>query len=153
MASPFATATDGWWYDGCVSNYEVSTSAPVSAIRRALSHGNVIDITTTGRKSGAPRRIEIVYHVFDGRIYISGQPRADRRRSWIANLEADPNMTIHLKRGIVADVPATARIVTDPDERRAVMRRIIETAWRGQDLETMVAYSPLIELTIEGLAA
>jgi deazaflavin-dependent oxidoreductase (nitroreductase family) len=136
-----------------VSNYEVSTSAPVSAIRRALSHGNVIDITTTGRKSGALRRIEIVYHVFDGRIYISGQPRAERRRSWIANLEADPHFTVHLKNGIQADLPATARIITDPDERRTVLAQIIATAWRGMNLETMVAYSPLIEVTIEGLAA
>lgn len=136
-----------------MSNYEVSTSAPVSAIRRALSHGNVIDITTTGRKSGALRRIEIVYHVFDGRIYISGQPRAERRRSWIANLEADPHFTVHLKNGIQADLPATARIITDPDERRTVLAQIIATAWRGMNLETMVAYSPLIEVTIEGLAA
>ncbi|HLY35180.1 MAG TPA: nitroreductase/quinone reductase family protein [Candidatus Limnocylindria bacterium] len=136
-----------------MSNYQAHSPALAEPVRRALSHANVIDITTTGRQSGAPRRIEIVYHVFDGRIYISGQPRADRRRSWIANLEADPNMTFHLKRGIVADLPATARIVTDPSERRAVMRRIIDTAWHGLDLETMVAHSPLIEVTIEGMAA
>ena len=136
-----------------MSNYQTDSPAITEPVRRALSHANVIDMTTTGRQSGAPRRIEIVYHVFDGRIYISGQPRADRRRSWIANLEADPNLTFHLKRGIVADLPATARIVTDPDERRAIMRRIIDTAWHDQDLETMVAYSPLIEVSIGGLAA
>lgn len=136
-----------------MSNYQTDSPAIPEPVRQALSHANVIDMTTTGRQSGESRRIEIVYHVFDGRIYISGQPRADRRRSWIANLEADPRLTFHLKRGIVADLPATARIVTDPDERRGVMRRIIETAWHDQDLETMVAYSPLIEVTIEGLAA
>ncbi len=41
-------------------------------IQRALSRGHRIDITTTGRRSGAPRRIEIVFHNIDGRIYISG---------------------------------------------------------------------------------
>jgi deazaflavin-dependent oxidoreductase (nitroreductase family) len=146
-----------------VSNYQTDTpaskpeTAPAPAIsepvRRALSHANVIDITTTGRRSGAPRRIEIVYHVFDGRIFISGRPVAHRRRSWIANLEADPRMMVHLKNGIHADLPATARIISEPDERRAVMRRIIDSAWRGMDLETMVAYAPLIEVTVEGLAA
>ena len=56
-------------------------------------------------------------------------------------------MTVHLKNGPVADVPATARIIDDPDERRAVMRRIIDTAWHQQELEAMVAHSPLIEVT------
>lgn len=140
-----------------MNNYQpgqlTSSPAITDPIRRALAHPNVIDITTTGRRSGQPRRIEIVYHVFDGRIYISGMPRADRRRSWIANLERDPHLTVHLKTGILADLPATARIITDPTERRDVIRRIIETAWHRQDLETMVAHSPLIEVTIEGLAA
>jgi deazaflavin-dependent oxidoreductase (nitroreductase family) len=138
-----------------VSNYQadVTPSAIPEPIRRALAHANVIDITTTGRRTGTPRRIEIVYHVFDERIYISGQPRANRRRSWLANLEADPRMTFHLKNGIQADLAATARIVSDPDERRRIMRQIIDTAWHQQDLEAMVAHSPLIEVTIEGLAA
>ncbi len=121
--------------------------------RRALAHPGLIDITTTGRRSGQPRRIEIVYHVFDGRIYISGMPRADRRRSWLANLEADSHLTVHLKNGPVADVPATARIIDDPAERRAVMERIIATAWPRQNLEEMVAHSPLIEVTVDPLAA
>ena len=140
-------------YDGCVINYEPDARATVSEpIRRALSHSGLIDITTIGRKSGQPRRIEIVYHVLDGHIYISGQPR-QRRRSWLANLDANPRFTVHLKRGLVADVPASARIIDDADERREVMRRIIETAWHGMDLEAMVAWSPLIEVNVEGLAA
>jgi deazaflavin-dependent oxidoreductase (nitroreductase family) len=121
--------------------------------RRALEHPGLIDITTTGRRSGQPRRIEIVYHVFDGRIYISGMPRADRRRSWLANLEADSHLTIHLKNGLVADVPATARIIDDPAERRSVMEQIIATAWHNQHLEEMIAHSPLIEVTVDALAA
>lgn len=32
------------------------------SIRRALMRGGVIDITTVGRRSGRPRRIEIVFH-------------------------------------------------------------------------------------------
>jgi len=118
------------------------------AIRRALSKGEVIDITTTGRTSGEPRRIEIVYHVIDGRIWISGMPRAERR-SWIANLEADPRLTFHLKRSVTADLPATARIVDDPDERRRVLTGVAR-AWNRTDIDAMVAYSPLIEVLIEG---
>ena len=41
-------------------------------MRRALEHGEVIDITTTGRRTGLSRRIEIVYHVVDGRTASAG---------------------------------------------------------------------------------
>ena len=66
-------------------------------IRRALDQGHRIDITTIGRRTGAPRRIELVFHNLDGRIVISGMPFAGRTRAWIYNLEADPRITIHLK--------------------------------------------------------
>ena len=122
------------------------------SIRVALTQSSVVDITTTGRRSGAPRRIEIVYHVIDGRIYISGMPNADRRRSWLANLEADPHLTFHLKRGVTADLPAKARIITDDSERRAVLTHVAR-AWKRNDVEDMVAHSPLIEVEIEGVRA
>ena len=118
------------------------------SISAALSRGGVIDITTTGRSSGAPRRIEIVFHRIDGRIWISGLP-SPRRRSWIANLEANPSLTVHLKGPTaVADLPAKARIVDDPTERRRVLDRVAR-AWQRTDLDRMVATSPLIEVTIE----
>lgn len=122
-----------------------------AAIRRALSHGHVIDITTTGRITAQPRRIEIVFHVFDGRIYISGMPRADRVRAWLRNLEADPRLTVHLKATVRADLPATARVITDPVERREVLEKVARV-WRREP-EAMIAHSPLIEVTIEGYTA
>jgi deazaflavin-dependent oxidoreductase (nitroreductase family) len=120
-------------------------------VRRALSHGHTIDITTTGRVTGQPRRIEIVFHVFDGRIYISGMPNAHRKRAWLLNLEADPRLTFHLKRPVQADLPATARVITDPAERRTILEKIARV-WR-QDPEVMAAYSPLIEVSCDGYAA
>jgi deazaflavin-dependent oxidoreductase (nitroreductase family) len=119
-------------------------------IRAALSKSGLIDITTCGRTTGRPRRIEIVYHAVDGHIYISGMPRADRKRAWLANLEAEPRFTFHLKRGITADLEATARVITDESERRAVLQHVAR-AWGRQDLDFMVSYSPLVEVTIDGL--
>jgi deazaflavin-dependent oxidoreductase (nitroreductase family) len=117
-------------------------------IDRALAHGHTIDITTTGRRTGLPRRIEIVFHTIGGRLYISGMPRADRARAWLRNLEADPRLTFHLKEPVTADLPATARIITDPVERRAVLEHVART-WH-RDVEPMVAHSPLIEVSIAG---
>jgi deazaflavin-dependent oxidoreductase (nitroreductase family) len=115
-------------------------------VRRALAHGQVIDITTIGRRTGAPRRIEIVFHVIEGRIVITGMP-SPRTRAWIHNLAADPRLTLHLKGAVRADVPATARVVEDPDERRRVFEWITAHTWRNQDVETMTRFSPLIEVT------
>ena len=114
-------------------------------IRQALTRGRTVDITTTGRRSGEPHRIEIVFHNIDGRIYLSGMP-SRRRRSWLANLEADPHFTFHLKGSARADLPATARIISDEAERRTVLTEVAR-AWRRNDVETMVTYSPLVEVT------
>ena len=119
------------------------------ALRAALAHGGVIDITTTGRRSGAPRRIEIAFHVIGGRLYISGMP-SPRRRSWLANLEANPRLTFHLKGAVAADLPATARIVGDEAERRSVLAHVARS-WGRDDLETMVRQSPLIEVMLDGI--
>lgn len=116
-------------------------------IRQALSHDQtVIDMTTTGRRSGKPRRLEIVLHNIDGRLYISGQPRPERRQ-WLDNLAKEPGMTIHLKRGIRADLPATAREITDQNERRRVLEGVARH-WKRNDVDTMLQYSPLIEVTL-----
>ncbi|HYL40461.1 MAG TPA: nitroreductase/quinone reductase family protein [Candidatus Binatus sp.] len=119
-------------------------------IARALTHGQLIDITTTGRVTGAPRRIEIVFHNLDGRLYISGIPNPQHQRAWLRNLEADPQFTFHLKGPVVADLPATARVISEPDERRPIIERIARI-WR-RDPAPMQAWSPLVEVTIEGLA-
>lgn len=113
-------------------------------LAQALAGGGLIDITTTGRRTGQPRRIEIVAHVIDGHVYISGMPRR-QRRSWLANLEAEPRLIVHLKQGSVVDLPARARIVTDEAERRVILAHVARR-WNRTDLDVMVAWSPLIEV-------
>jgi deazaflavin-dependent oxidoreductase (nitroreductase family) len=122
-----------------------------ASVRRALERGHTIDITTTGRRTGRPRRIEIVFHNIGGRIYISGTPRRNRR-SWLANLEAHPDFTFHLKGRVSADLQAKARVITDEAERRSVLAQVARN-WGRDDVETMVQYSPLIEVTFDRLAA
>jgi deazaflavin-dependent oxidoreductase (nitroreductase family) len=117
-------------------------------IRRALDRGHRIDITTIGRRTGRPRRIELVFHNLDGRIVISGIPFPGRTRAWIHNLEADPRITVHLKGPIArADLDGTARVITDPAERRELLAGVARN-WGRTDLEAMVADSPLIEVRI-----
>jgi len=119
-------------------------------IKTALARGGTIDITTIGRKSGRPRRLEIVFHNIDGRIYISGQP-SPARRSWLANLAANPEFTFHLKGAVRADLPATARIIDKEDERRRILAGVARN-WRRTDVDRMVLQSPLIEVVLDGAA-
>jgi deazaflavin-dependent oxidoreductase (nitroreductase family) len=118
-------------------------------IRRALSRGHTIDLTTTGRRTGQARRIELVFHAIDGRVYISGMPGFPR--SWLANIRADPRVTFHLKGAVQADLPATAREVTEPAERRRIMEQVARN-WRRTDVDRMMVASPLIEVVPDELA-
>jgi deazaflavin-dependent oxidoreductase (nitroreductase family) len=119
------------------------------ATRAGLHHSQVIDLTTTGRRTGQPRRVEIFLHDEDGLLFISGTPRADRTRDWIHNITADPNVVVHLKVTVVADLPATARVITDPDERQPLIEAAARR-WGRTDVAEMLQYSPLIVLDVVG---
>ena len=102
------------------------------AVKPALEHDTLIDITTTGRRTGQPRRIEIWFHYQDGRILITGSPGP---RGWYANLRANPNFTWHFKQSLVRDVPALATPITDEGERRAIFARMMELEERMAHVE------------------
>lgn len=127
-------------------------------VARALDIGpdsstteRTIDITTLGRHSGTPRRIEIWFYRVGDHWYLTGSPGT---RSWYANLRANPRFTVHLKHGVRADLPATARFVDEPTRRRVITAIIDPQArpevagWVGgrQDLAEWLARSPLVEI-------
>ncbi len=114
-------------------------------IRQVLATGEIIDITTRGRKSGQPRRIEIWFKQVNGRIYITGTPGT---RDWYANLLENPHFTFHLKGSVRADLPARARFILNPIERRAILSDP-SMAWYHEQVESLdelVTGSPLIEV-------
>ena len=131
-----------------MSNQSSTTPATDERVARALARGHTIDITTTGRRSGEPRRIETVFHNIDGHVVLSGLPG---RRSWYANLLTNPRFTFHLKGAVRADLPATARAIVEPVERRAVMARVAQN-WGRTDLDVMLERSPLVEVTFDKAA-
>ena len=116
-----------------------------ASVKQALERDRTIDITTTGRRSGQPRRIEIWFHNLDGRIYITGSPGS---RSWHANMVAHPEFTFHLKESVRADLPARARPITDEAERRQVFAGILRKLGRS-DLDEWVENSPLVEVEFQ----
>jgi deazaflavin-dependent oxidoreductase (nitroreductase family) len=115
-------------------------------ITAALATDRVIDITTMGRSSGEPRRIEMWFHNLDGDIYITGTPGT---RDWYANMVANPRFTFHLKVSTTADLPATARPITDDAERRAVLSRILANLDRTAELDDWLQRSPLVAVSFD----
>ena len=106
-----------------------------------------VDITTTGRRSGQPRRIEIWMLDVDGRFFITGTPG---RRDWLANLMAEPTLTVHLKQRAHVDLGAHARAVDDEATRRRVLEDLSARWYRSQTpIDELVASAPMVEVTFE----
>lgn len=104
-----------------------------------------IDITTTGRQSGQPHRIEIWFLNVAGSIYITGTPG---KRDWFANLRANPALMFHLKESLTADIAAHATEVTDPEERRLVFTSATAQWYlnQGDSLESLLTDAPMVRL-------
>jgi deazaflavin-dependent oxidoreductase (nitroreductase family) len=123
------------------------------ATEQALVQGGIVDITTTGRKSGQARRIEIYLHNLDGVLYLTGSPGF--ARDWVANLASNPRMTLHLKRGVEADLAATAEVIRDPGEKGSIILRARIESWGANpdvaqaELDHWVATSPLVRFSID----
>ena len=122
-------------------------------IKEALDRGGVIDITTVGAKSGKHHRIEIVFHQLDGSYYITGKPGI--KRDWLANMNATPGFTVHLKRGLTADISAEAEEITNEERRASVLYRILTESWGNEPakaehiLPRWVENAPLVRFTVD----
>ncbi len=123
----------------------------IAISRSSTIEERTIDITTTGRRSGQPRRIEICFYRFEDSVYLSGIP-APRPRDWLSNLVAEPRFTFHLKHGPIADLPAVATVISDQAERRRVFVEFVDdfntrngpgSPWPRAVLEEWVEASPL----------
>ena len=126
----------------------------------ALDHsssarGRTIDITTSGARSGLPRRIEIWFHRVHGKWYLSSLPA---RPHWYANLRASPRLTVHLKHGVRADLAATAVPITDPELRLPVFQYIVDDlnqphnpghVVQPQRVDDWLSGSPLVEIVFD----
>jgi deazaflavin-dependent oxidoreductase (nitroreductase family) len=131
------------------------------AVVRALAIGpestpadRTIDITTQGARTGLERRVEVWFHRVDARWYVTGVPG---RRSWYANLLANPRFVVHLKQGVRADLPATAVPIVEEAARRRVLTEVLKLQDRPQTggrvprqyLDDWLAGSPLVEIVFD----
>jgi len=101
-------------------------------------------LTTTGRKSGQPRRTAIEFHEHKGRRYVFSAwgTKAD----WYHNIEANPYITIQTWRGVESVL--ARRVTSDAELAEAfafamanpAMRMVMKSAGFGQTLEQFLAH-------------
>lgn len=84
-----------------------------------------LKLTTTGRKSGQARTVELLY-MRDGPHYVVTASNAGRARNpgWYFNAQTNPQVTLHAHG---RDMPALAQVAT-PEQRRDLWARLIEIA-------------------------
>lgn len=85
-------------------------------------------LTTTGRVTGRPHRVEIWFSLHRGTVYLlsGGRDRSD----WVANLIAEPRVRFELG-GDGRDV--VARILEPGDEEDALARRLLVQKYTSRD--------------------
>jgi deazaflavin-dependent oxidoreductase (nitroreductase family) len=100
--------------------------------RPNLGRPSLCYLTTTGRVSGRPHRIEIWFVHHQGTVYLlsGGGERSD----WVRNLKRTSAVTVRIGGH---DYPGTARLVTDPGEDRLARDLIFDKYSRrySDDLE------------------
>ena len=83
-------------------------------------------LTTTGRKSGQPRTVTLLYGRMNGNPILIGSNFGQKHHpAWALNLEADPKAAITID-GVTHDY--RARMVTDDAEREAIWE-LMYTIW------------------------
>jgi deazaflavin-dependent oxidoreductase (nitroreductase family) len=119
----------------------------VPADTARLAALRTVEITTTGRRTGRPVRIEIWWFHFEDRFVITGTPG---RRDWLANLRADPRLVVH---ALGQDIPARVRFVEDREYRRRFFDQSDpDVGWYVNEagLTDLVQTAPMVEVLLNG---
>ncbi|GEM_PF-736163 len=69
-------------------------------VRHPLEEAEVLDLSTRGRHTGQPHRVELWFVYRDGAVYLMAHARAHGRGTdWYQNLRADPRVMIEAGEG------------------------------------------------------
>ena len=103
---------------------QIDTNSP-------LHTSNNLHLTTTGRSSGLPRRVELWFAYSEGCIcLLAGSTEDGRPNNWYRNLQANPSASVEI--GDLT-LSVTMEPVEDPDSERAAIRGLFLAKF-GQDI-------------------
>jgi deazaflavin-dependent oxidoreductase (nitroreductase family) len=85
----------------------------------------LLELTTTGRKSGVPRAVSLVY-IRDGSSYVVAASNAgrDRHPGWYFNLQSNPQVTVRINK---QQIKAVAEVAS-PEQRSQFWEQLVQAA-------------------------
>lgn len=110
-------------------------------------------LTTTGRKSGEPREIEIWFGVIGSSLYLlsgSGEDERGPKAHWVRNLLKEPRCTVRIAG---ETVPATGTVIERGTELDGAARELLVAKYQpgySNDLTDWGKRSIVVEITPEG---
>jgi deazaflavin-dependent oxidoreductase (nitroreductase family) len=85
----------------------------------------ILELTATGRKSGQPRAVSLVYFKSDAAYVVTASNGGGAKNpGWYYNVRANPQVTMHVHNQTIA---ATAEVVS-PAQRPQLWARLVEVA-------------------------
>ena len=83
-------------------------------IIKAIYNDRLVDITTTGRKTGYKYRKEVRLRHIEGTVYLTNNPGT---RDWAANLYTNPTFEYHFKESAEVNIMAKAIPIKEEAEK------------------------------------
>lgn len=82
----------------------------------------MLELTTTGRKSGLPRKVSLVY-IKSGSAYVVAGSNAgrDRHPAWFFNLRSNSSVLVRIKKWQIGAIAEIA----DPESRKALWEQLV----------------------------
>lgn len=91
-----------------------------------VGKANILLLTTTGRRSGRPHTVPLVYVEDDGCYAVTASNAGqDHDPAWYRNLQANPDAVVEIG---PRSMPVTARLANDA-ERAVLWPRFVEVFW------------------------
>ena len=105
----------------------------------------IIELTTTGRKTGELRSVMLAAPIHDGDTYtvVASAGGNDANPAWFLNLEANPEVTVRRRRG---STPMRAHVATAAERREWWARIIADRPHFGGYQDKTERELPLVRL-------
>ncbi len=107
---------------------------------------NNLHLTTTGRSTGLPRRVELWFAYDDGCIcLLAGSTEDGRPNHWYRNLQANPSASVEIA-GETHTV--TMEPVEEPESERAAIRELFLAKFGSEIMERFYGREGLIPVRL-----
>lgn len=130
------------WDDAIIAEMRANDGEVTSG---PLAGHPLLIMTSTGAKSGQPRRALLTYSREGGDYVVAGTASgAPKDPAWVRNVELDPDVTIEVGNRVV---PARARVVDEAERTRLWDAHVAALPWFAEYPAKAHRAIPMIRLT------